>query len=166
MTAKIKIDYIHGQSFHPREIFEGTFFMNSNNYEEVAEVVISIIKEGYFEENESVWINTFDKNLKNLIQQKIWKNNPDTMISNREHSCGCDFGFNVTITKPNDLEDLQNQRNKLNRQISKLKRGEYKPSKEEEKQLLHNTDVYLDGFFSGKKQQEKEASLKKATLQK
>ena len=69
-----------------------------------------------------------------------------------------------------NLKHLTERRNKLNRQIATLKKADLKSnrdevgiSEKEEKELMEETDTYLNGFFAGEKQEKKQqiANLQK-----
>ncbi|MCR4327063.1 MAG: hypothetical protein NUV46_00600 [Nanoarchaeota archaeon] len=127
----IKIEYINGQSFYPRELFSGEFFFSVNeldnlsNKKEIGKLITLIIGGGYFFPNEKVYLKCKESDLKSSILVELIKENSKLEIVNEPNKPAGNFGFNVYVEEPTQKE-LQIQRNQLNRRIATLKKVEFK----------------------------------------
>ena len=95
---KIKIDYINGQSMFTRKIFRGTFLMGTDDNQEIIDTIVSIVKGGYFTDDENIYLNCDNEKLKMGIIMGVCKANPKMNFVLNEMICGNDFGYNVSVS--------------------------------------------------------------------
>lgn len=131
-NISVVIERISGQSMYEEIIFEGKFY--SWNGDVLASAISKILGTQIEESWSQVFVvvgSGISERIKLDIISKIVRDHKDAQIVDRENECGGDFGFNIFVGKEISLsvEQLQQQRNKLNRQISTLKKVELKEEK-------------------------------------
>ena len=125
---KIYIEWVNLQSYYKRVLFEAKTICEDNKL--VSNIIGIMLETPNFEED-VYFISCFDEQLKLDILSAIRERNQKQKFISKEIDMNsfeiCSGGINVFVTleKPTK-ETLQNQRNKLNRQISTLKKATLK----------------------------------------
>jgi hypothetical protein len=101
---KVSINYIHGQSFYPRLIFEGTYYMGT--IETIAKSISENISP-YWEgkDNDNFFIECNNEEMKGKLISEIIRNQPKFEVISKKNISGCDFGYNLLVNQ----EEIENK---------------------------------------------------------
>jgi len=95
-VVSVNVKYIHGQSFYPRPVFEGIYYLGKN--EEIAKSISQNVTPYWADGMEDrVFIDCFDEELKLELISSVMKDNLNCKIVSKPLYPGAGFGYNVSI---------------------------------------------------------------------